>query len=220
MVETLDKDGLDEGNNLREKYEEQYNEISEGYSLLGENLLQDLRKLLKNATIDVINVSHRTKDFDKFLEKIRRKKYKDPLNEIEDICGLRIVCKYNSDLDKITSIICDEFIVLDYEDKSKSLSEDEIGYLSRHFIVKVKENWLDTPSYRGLGHLKAEIQLRTALMDAWAIISHELVYKNEEQIPLESKRQLNLLSAILENTDRQFDDVRIELENSKKEERD
>ncbi len=66
---------------------------------------------------------------------------------------------YTSDLDKIESIIKKEFNVQDSIDKSKLLSEDEFGYLSRHFIVKLKKSWLNTPSYRDLGHLNAEIQL-------------------------------------------------------------
>lgn len=213
MSKTLDKGGLSEENNLREKYNDEYKKLSKEYSRLGKIVCQDIRKLLEDANIGVLSVTYRTKDFDKFLDKIKRKKYKDPLNEIEDICGLRIVCYYTSDLDKIASILKKEFHVIDSIDKSKFLGEDEFGYLSRHFIVKLKENWLNTPSYRDLGYLKAEIQLRTVLMHAWADISHKLAYKKKEQAPPQFMRQLNSLSAILENADNQFDTLRNDREN-------
>lgn len=208
MTKRLDKEGLSDYENLNEEYEEKYYEISKEYTRLGKIVRQDLEKLLEDANINVLSVTYRTKDLNKFLEKIRRKKYRDPLNEIEDICGLRIVCYYTSDLNKITSIIKKEFNVLDSVDKSQLLGEDEFGYLSRHFIVKLKKNWLNTPSYRDLGDLKAEIQLRTVLMHAWADISHKLAYKKTEQAPPQFMRQLNALSAILENADTQFNTLK------------
>lgn len=212
MLNALNKEGVSEESSLRDEYVEKYNEVSKEYTRLGKIVRQDLEKLLEDANIDVLSVTYRTKDLNKFLEKIKRKNYRDPLNDIEDICGLRIVCYYTSDLDKITSIIKKEFNVLDSIDKSKRLKEDEFGYLSRHFIIKLKKTWLNTPSYRGLGDLKAEIQLRTVLMHAWADISHKLAYKKTEQAPPQFMRQLNSLSAILENADTQFNTLRIDRE--------
>lgn len=208
MAKSVDKEGLSEDGNLREKYDEKYKKLSKEYSRLGKIVHQDLEKLLEDANISVLSVTYRIKDFDKFLDKIKRKKYKNPLNEIEDICGLRIVCYYTSDLDKIASIIKKEFIIVESIDKSKVLGEDEFGYLSHHFIVKLKANWLNTPSYRDLGHLKAEIQLRTVLMHTWADISHKLSYKKKEQAPHQFTRRLNRLSAILEEADEKFDSLR------------
>lgn len=213
MEKTLDKEGLIEDVDLREKYAAEYDELSNRHNRLGKIVHQDIQKLLEDANIDVLSVTHRTKDFDKFLEKIRRKKYNNPLKEIEDICGLRIVCYYTSDLDKIESMIKKEFDVLFTVDKSKLLDEDEFSYLSRHYIVKLKQSWLNTPSYRDLGDLKAEIQLRTLLMHAWADISHKLAYKKKEQAPPQFMRQLNSLSAILENADTQFNKLKNDREN-------
>lgn len=216
MVETLDKEGLAEEDKLKEKYEDKFKEISNEYKQLGKILCKDLKNLLEDGNIDVSNVTYRIKTLDSFLEKISRKAYNDPLNEIEDICGLRIVCYYNSDLDKITSIVNDEFNVLDYEDKSKLLDVDKFGYISRHFIVKLKEDWLKTPRYRDLGHLKAEIQLSTVFDAYVGQFSHEHVYKKKEQIPTELIRKLYELSAILENTGKQFDTLRKDIKKSKK----
>lgn len=64
------------------------------YKDLGGLLEKDLLKLMNDNSIEIYSITHRIKSFDSFYEKIDRKKYKDPLNEIEDICGLRIVCYY------------------------------------------------------------------------------------------------------------------------------
>ncbi len=208
MPKALDKEGLSEEDNLREKYAEKYIEISKEHDRLGKVLNQDLEKLLEDGNIDILSVTYRIKDVDKFLEKIKRKKYDSPFNDIKDICGLRIICYYTSDLDKIYSIIENEFDILEIVDKVDLLKDDRFGYLSRHYIIKLKNDWLKTPSYRDLDDLVAEIQVRTILQHAWADISHKLVYKKEEQIPRQFKRKLNSLSCILENSDIQFDSLR------------
>lgn len=208
MSELINKNGLIEDTNLREKYYRKYQSISKEYNQLGKNINEDIDKLLENENINILSVNYRIKDFDRFLDKIKRKKYDDPLNEIEDICGLRIICYYTSDLEKIASIIKKEFDVIDSVDKADLLREDEFGYLSQHFIIKLKKSWLNTPRYRNIGNLKAEIQLRTVLMHAWANISHSLVYKKKKQAPHQFMRRLNGLSAILEIADDAFNNLK------------
>lgn len=57
---------------------------------------------LENEEIDA-QIEHRTKAVDSFIEKIHRKneKYNDPLNEITDLCGLRIICYYLEDVARV-----------------------------------------------------------------------------------------------------------------------
>ncbi len=62
------------------------------YEELAKNLKQALERFLNDADIEVLDVQYRIKDFLSFWEKIQRKGYEDPLQEVEDICGLRIIC--------------------------------------------------------------------------------------------------------------------------------
>jgi hypothetical protein len=66
--------------------------------------------------------------------------------------------------------------------------------------------------YEDLKNLVCEIQIRTVMQDAWAIIDHHLVYKNEASVPTKFKRRLNTISGMFENIDEQFDRMRIERE--------
>lgn len=208
MTKSLDKEGLSREEGLKENYKEKYSDLYSIYDRLGKTVQSDIKKLLEDEYIDVLSVNYRIKDFDSFWDKIRRNSYDDPFNEIEDICGLRIVCYYISDLDKIEDVIKKEFNVLEIEDKSELCNDDEFKYLSIHFIVKLKKVWLNIPSYRDLGELNIEIQVRTILQHAWADISHKLAYKKKEQVPRQFMRKLYSLSAILENADEQFDSLR------------
>lgn len=191
---------------LREEYEL----LSPDYLRLAENLKRDLHNLVKGAGIEPLAIDFRIKAFDSFCVKKERKRYEDPLNDIEDICGLRIVCVYPSDLDKLSGLIQKEFEVLEKIDKQDLLGPNEFGYRSHHYILKLKPSWEGAPGYRGLGDKKFELQVRTILMHAWADISHKLEYKEEEYVPAQFKRKLCQISALLEMADTAFDSLRSE----------
>lgn len=111
-------------------------------------------------------------------------------------------------MEKINQIINREFNVRELLDKANLLEPDRFGYRSLHFVITVRRKWLSAPNYRGLDDLKAEVQVRTILMHAWADIEHKLVYKKTEHIPDQFKRTLYRLSAIFEVADEQFDNLR------------
>ena len=197
----------------KDKFRKRYNDIFEYYERLGNNLTNDLRELLQEHKLDVLDIYTRTKSFKSFWDKIQIKKYDDPLEDIEDICGVRIIYFYLSDLEQISQIIEKEFEILEVVDKKAELGESAFGYRDKHYIVKIKKSWEAVPGYRKLIGLKAEIQLRTILMHAWDDIEHKLAYKTEEDIPTEFRRNLFRISASLEDTDEQFDRLRIERTN-------
>lgn len=185
-----------------------FSKIKNKYDKLGLNLVQALELLLKEQNIGCLSINHRVKDKTSFLEKIERKNYQEPFEQIEDICGIRIICYYQSDVKLISDLISKELDVIESQDKEEMLNSDQFGYRSTHFIVKINPNWLQAPNYRGLENLKAEIQVRTILMHAWAEIEHKLSYKSETQIPKQFKRKLFIMSAKLEEADEQFENLR------------
>lgn len=197
------------------KITQQFKDLTTKYEKLGLNLTQALELLLKEMNIPYLSISYRIKESDSFIGKIERKNYLKPFEEIEDICGVRIICYYQSDVEKIKNVIFKELDVIDDENKEENLEFDQFGYRSMHFIVKIKKNWLNTPNYRGLENLKAELQIRTILMHAWAEIEHKLAYKSKSQIPKEFRRKLSRISAKLEESDEQFEDIKNLIEQNK-----
>lgn len=188
-----------------------YNQEKQQYDNLGSNVVNALKKFLNEKDISYLEVYHRVKETKSFLEKIERKNYVDPFDEIEDICGIRIICYYPDDINRIRNIVSEEFEIVEDSDKSNLLKDKEFGYRSHHFIARIKKEWTKAPNYRDLDDLKFEIQVRTILMHAWAEIEHKLNYKTEEEVPSAYKRKLFILSALLENADDQFDNLRGEI---------
>jgi len=178
------------------------------YNRLGKNVVEALQTFLIEENISFLDVYYRVKKFDSFLEKISRKKYTKAFDEIEDICGIRIICYYASDIQRIGTLINNEFSVIAEEDKSELLGLREFAYRSRHYVVKINNSWLASPNYRRLDNLKCEIQVRTILMHAWAEIEHKLNYKSTAQVPNKFQRKLFRLSAKFEEADEQFEELR------------
>jgi putative GTP pyrophosphokinase len=200
-----------------ENITEQITELIPKYDNLGKSLVQAIILLLEKHNIKFVSVYYRVKTVSSFIEKIERKSYEKPLEEIEDICGVRIICYYQSDIEKISSIITSEFKIHNSEDKEDKLKADQFGYRSLHFIASIKQSWTNVPNYRDLEELKVEIQVRTILMHAWAEIEHNLAYKSDQHIPEQFKRKLYRISAKLEEADEQFEELKKESKSHQKE---
>lgn len=187
---------------LKRKYLNQLQEY-EHVCLTGKEIL---REALHKQGIELLHVSHRVKSFESFYEKISRKKYINPYEDTEDICGLRVICFYIHDLPKVAEIIDQTFRVQDRIDKIHITETDRFGYRSNHYIVTLPED----PSFDDYIHHKIEVQTRTALMHTWAHIQGKLEYKKAEHTPIIFRRKLFQLSALLELADEQFQSLKLE----------
>jgi len=139
----------------------EFQNLKSSYNRLGSNIIEALKAFLEDESIAYLEVSGRTKKFDSFYEKIDRKKYDDPFNQIEDVCGIRVICYYATDIIRINEIIKREFQIVEESNKEELLGLKEFAYRSQHFIVKINPKWNEAPNYRKLENLKAEIQVRT-----------------------------------------------------------
>src|SRR5215204_4559377 len=170
-----------------------------------------LNRELNKEEIEFSTITYRAKTLNSFLEKIQRKSYRDPIAEITDFAGVRVVCLYIDDLEKVEKIIAQHFEIVEKIDKLTDRKADQFGYGAIHFIVRLGKNATGA-RYDDLKNLVCEIQTRTVLQDAWAIIDHHLVYKNESNIPTVLRSRLNLLAGNFKTTDEKFSDLRAERE--------
>lgn len=221
---------MEEKNNLevvKEKYAFSFQEKRVNYEKLALNIKGNLEALLQQNSIEFMEVNYRIKTFDSFCEKILRKEKEElenkskkkikkenesPFEKIQDICGIRVICYYVTDLKEIDKIIRENFQIIDSEYKNEKLKENEFGYLSNHYIVKLKDTWAEVPVFNNLNEYVVEIQVRTILMHAWADISHKLNYKQKD-VDRGFERKLNRLSALFEIADNLF----ISLKNERQE---
>ncbi len=168
------------------------------------------RELTKNK-VEFSTITHRAKTLNSFLEKIQRKAYSNPIEEITDFAGVRVVCLYVDDLIKTENAIAEHFEIVEKIDKLTDQKTDRFGYGAIHFVVRLGEN-SSGARYDDLKNLVCEIQTRTVLQDAWAIIDHHLVYKNESNIPSVLRNRLNLLAQNFLDSDEEFKKIRAERE--------
>lgn len=161
---------------------------------------------LKSAGVEIAQVSSRAKTLESFCEKISRKSYKNPFAEVTDFAGVRVVYLYSASRQDIEKIIENEFEIIEKVDKVQS-AEDQFGYGALHYLVKIRNNHAGA-RYDDLKNKVCEIQVRTILQDAWALVAHHLSYKQESDVPKELRRKLNALSGLFETADDQFESIR------------
>ncbi len=186
---------------------ERFAQKREQYVKFAEWLKEILEKAgVRYAPLSIVQA--RAKTVSSFAEKIIRKdKYSDPLKEVTDLCGARIVVHFQSQVLKICEFIKNNFIIDEANsiDVSSKLKEGEFGYLSIHYIVIPREgSILDKTVPGDFLNLKAEIQVRTLLQHAWADISHDRIYKSNFTVPKRWKRESARLAAVLEKADDAF----------------
>ncbi|MFC6882508.1 MULTISPECIES: GTP pyrophosphokinase [Actinomadura] len=164
-----------------------------------------LEHSINDAALKVHSISSRVKERSSFVEKIERKAYRQPQNEIEDCVGFRIVCLFLADLKRLDDLIHQNFKVLRSENKIEGSVDDssEFGYMSHHYICGLPERY-SGPRYDDLKEIVFEVQCRTILMDAWANVSHYLDYKGEASIPSHLKRDFHALSGLFYVADKHF----------------
>jgi ppGpp synthetase/RelA/SpoT-type nucleotidyltranferase len=193
-----------------------YQNIKEKYDCLASYLRTLFRHIAKKLDIYPI-IEARAKSLESFAEKIIRpgKNYRNPINEITDFCGVRVITHTLDEVDRMQQVLEEYFIIdrINSEDKKEKLAFREFGYLSRHFIVQLKEfiplpGFDDRVKFNHLEKLKAELQLRTLAQHIWADIYHEMGYKNEFQLPSRWEREFARIAALLENCDRGFQEIK------------
>ena len=174
-----------------------------------------IRNLVRSKEIDFVTLESRAKTIESFRGKIQRddKSYVDPLQEITDLAGIRIITYQLADIDSVCDLIRSNFEIDEANsvDKLKNLAPDRFGYLSVHFVVTLNAARINLPEYSAFAKMKAEIQIRSVLQHSWAAIDHKLRYKRPEEIPLHLRRKLYRISALLETADSEFESLRTEL---------
>jgi putative GTP pyrophosphokinase len=137
-------------------------------------------------------VTGRVKKISSILEKSRRLNV--PMEQvetgIEDIAGIRIMCQFVEDIERLSDLIRQrEDMTLLYE-KDYVLNKKPSGYRSYHMIVEYP-----VQTALGMKRVLAEVQIRTLAMNFWATIEHSLNYKYRESLP---EKVINRLSKAAE----------------------
>ncbi len=106
-----------------------------------------------------------------------RLRYPRPLEEIEDLAGVRIITYFTSDLDRVKEAVTN--CAFRYaEGWAPRIKDDGLGYESWHCVLQLDHRRSSLVEYQQFQDLKCEVQARTILQHAWADIEHHVRYKS------------------------------------------
>ena len=181
-----------------------------------------LKRVFENAcktSFPEAFVQSRPKSISSFSEKAARKfdKYSDAVNQMTDLCGARVIVQTLEQVEAVKLFIEANFIVHEKDEKGVLLGEDKFGYRDMHYIVELKPDGIKAlgispDEQKIVGNRKAEVQVRTWLQHAWADTLHDRLYKNPLKLSSEIKRAGNLLAALMEEGDRNYNTMANELD--------
>lgn len=189
--------------------------------------IEFVTELLDDAGINYVSITGRTKSVESFAAKAARTivaadgetvaMYGDPLTEITDQIGVRVVTYLRGDVTAVAEVLSDQFSVFDDRDMGQETArQGRFGYSSRHLLVAPDPLKPLPAAYAELKGRTASVQLRSILQHAWAEFEHDVRYKGTipvEQAP-DLDRRFTLAAGLLELADREFTEIRDRLQAS------
>ncbi len=207
------------------QFADRYRVIRPNYELLAEVARHILKETLADSGIRIHSIEARAKAVDSFQKKVAKPsesdpsvpKYRDPLHEITDLTGVRVITFLPRTVDEVCECVAQEFTVLERTDKSAELLDaGKLGYQSIHFLVQMHPDRVRLAEYRQHQGRTFEIQVRTLLQHAWAEMEHDIQYKSASVIPGAIRKKFIALAGMLEIADREFQSLQDEDEQLRK----
>ena len=173
------------------------------WSALESEVSYIIKETIEVSGVKTHAIESRIKSVKSVKAKAKEKDIINPISEINDIVGVRIVTLFRFSLSEIDRMVSESFSVVSKDDKLND-GKDVFGYMSIHYVCHLKQEY-SGPRYDKIKSLKFEIQVRTLCMHAWSAISHYLSYKGEWDIPAESQKSLSALSGLFYLADNEFE---------------
>lgn len=194
-------------------------ELERGYCERFEAILQPVAKRLEAHIQDhligvkrIDRVTARAKSPDRFLAKAaklvdgKQLKYDDPLTQIQDQIGARIVVLYQSDIQAASKVV--EKYYFKYEQQTVIPDTHwKFGYFGLHYILKLPPDVVPGESAVEEAPQSFELQIKTLWQHAWSEANHDLGYKPVEELTPDQQRRLAYTSAQAWGADRIFEEL-------------
>ena len=135
--------------------------------------------------------------------------YADPLQEVTDQIGVRVITYVHSDVAAVAELLDEELSILDDRDLGEETARaGRFGYASRHLLVRTEAG--DDEQHPELVGERASVQVRTVLQHAWAEFEHDIRYKGNvpEDAAADLDRRFTLAAGLIELADREFATIR------------
>lgn len=196
---------------MREIYRRRYDSVLVPLA----NRLETHLRVLVNGLPRIDKVAVRAKSEESFMGKASKVandgtlKYSDPLNQIQDQIGARIVTYYLSDVNTIAERI-EEYLS---RIEAKTVVPDDLskfGYEGKHYILFIPQDVRPDPESKECPTF-FELQIKTLFQHAWGETEHDLGYKVKDSLTDEQGRRLAFTAAQAWGADWIFNELAGEL---------
>jgi ppGpp synthetase/RelA/SpoT-type nucleotidyltranferase len=187
---------------------ESYKESIEEFEAAALEARETVVQLLRGNVSGVQAIESRVKDPHSLLDKLRRKEYSNPEEQVKDLIGVRVITQYPDDAEVAAEVLTPAFEIDASEsyDKFEELEAKVFDYRAIHLVVRLREGEADVT--KSLKRHWFEIQVRSLLQHAWAEVDHEIKYKSGIKFPKALERRFAALAGSLETLDQAFIDMR------------
>lgn len=157
-------------------------------------------------------VTARAKTVDRFMAKANtvvdgKSKYSEPLQQIQDQIGGRIITFYLSDVDRVAEVVNRYYRPIESREVVPD-SEWKFGYFGRHFILFMPSDLIGSDMDHDSIPQFFELQIKTLFQHAWSEANHDLGYKpGSNPLNKDAERRLAFTSAQAWGADRVFDEL-------------
>ncbi len=183
------------------------------------NVLQPIAKSLEDYLHGILTdhpridrITARAKSVDSFLRKAATTagsglKYTEPLEQIQDQLGGRIVVYYLCDVEKVERVVNDYLRAIENQTVVPD-SESEFGYFGHHLILRLPTDVIDDSWDEALVPRFFELQIKTMFQHAWSQADHDLGYKPMNRVLTSAhKRKIAYTSAQAWGADHIFNEL-------------
>lgn len=145
----------------------------------------------------------RLKSYDSVCKKMQKKgldmNFAQAVEKINDLIGVRAVCAYVDDIYKVADLIQKQQDIRIIKIKDYIKQPKKSGYQSLHLILEIAIPFQNENQW-----VKLELQLRTAAMDYWANLDHQLRYKRGQKQAAVINEELQQCASMISQLDQKM----------------
>lgn len=153
----------------------------------------------------------RLKGYDSVCKKMQKKGLEldsdIALKKINDLIGVRAICSYVDDIYRVTDLLEKQKDIRIVKVKDYIKQPKKSGYQSLHMILDIAIAFQKETQW-----IRMELQLRTAAMDYWANLDHQLRYKRGQKEADIIDEELQQCAAVITQLDQKMQEIRIKID--------
>ena len=143
-------------------------------------IIKDEFKLFYDYDL-IDHINKRIKTPNSIMKKMKDKElectYKDMVENINDIAGIRVICPLKKDIFSVKNLIQKLPGIKTIKEKDYITNTKKSGYSAYHLVLGVP-----VVLSQSIIYVKVEVQIRTMAMDFWSSLEHKMKYKTNSEI--------------------------------------